>query len=278
MKKIIFTAILSLLSLDAAEIALGSGTFGYDFTLQKTMGANVTLDITVLSFKERRLPLTRKLFFYANLDIYRSKTLDDYAAYPDAASDLLPIGDIAQGAGVPMPVSFEMRGIDMSVGLGYTLLRRERSYLAVGVETGASIPYMETENMLENVERFEQILKTTKTDIMTYKLLPALLGHYGFNDYLALDGSFSFGYQFGSISNDYLKGDADFSGTVLHTDIALLATPFKNDFQFAIGYRLSKWSVTSMDVTVAGIGHDFSRNLDMDFDTRYFYLSGGWRF
>ena len=283
MKKIAIACLSLTVSLSALELGYGVGEFGFDFDLSSIMEFDISLDVTLLSLKERRYAIGERLYLFGNIDIYRSKTLDSYASYADKAADFtiysMSPSTTASSAGVPTPVSFEMRGLDASGGIGYTLLRKERFSLGVQFESGLSMPYIETENMVEDAELFAEILHKTKTTITTYKLIPSVAADYTFSPVFALYGSFAYGYQFGSIDNDYIKGEADCRGSVTYMEIAALFYPLKErDLQIALGYRSGSWSVEKIDVSVAGFGYDFARQFDVGFDSRYYYASVGWRF
>ena len=283
MKKIIFI-LLIMINLNALELDYGRGTFDYNFGLNGVMEADVAMDVNVLSIQEKHLRIYNELFFFANLDIYNSDKLDDMVSYIDRAADFNPFGpsasDIASSMGAPVPVSFEMRGIDMSLGLGYELLQKEDSYLSLGLATGFSTPYVETENLIKNAQLFNKILDKTKTEIMTYKLMPSILAYYRFNSIVSTHLSLSYGYQYGSLENNYIKSDASFSGTVLHSDIALHVSPFKaTNIYLDIGYRYNDWNVESMNVTVIdSFSYDFSQNLNLGFASKFFYFGGGYKF
>jgi hypothetical protein len=280
--------ILSLtLPLLALEFTYGKGSFDTQFGLKGVMEYDVSMDVDVYSLREPHFGITKDIFLYANLDIYRSKTLDDYASYLDKASDFSPFGisagDVASSMGAPVPVSFEMSGIDFSIGLGYELLKDKNSYLALGLGTGVSMPYIETENMVDNAELFLKILDTTKTDIMTYKLIPSVQGRYEITKGLYLEALLSYGYQFGNITNSYIQGEGDFSGTVLHSDIGISYMPiddgsFLSRLVLDMGYRYNDWDTEKMSVEVMDFGHDFSKDFDLGFSSKFFYFGAGLRF
>ena len=289
MVKLFLTALMVSAPLLALELTYGKGGFGYNFGLSGVMECDVEFDVNVISLRESRLPIYKGLYLYGNIDIYNSDRLDDYASYVDRAADFGPSGFSASDAGsmmgLPVPVSFEMRGIDMGIGLGYELLGDKRgSYVGVGIGSGFSMPYIETDNMVENAELFAAILDKTETKIMTYKLMPSLQGRYQIIDTLSIEGNFAFGYQVGTLSNDYIDSDADFSGTVFQSDIALSLTPFRTGYfkhvVFSGGYRYNRWDVGSMKVSLVdkAFVNDSSSVLDLGFDSQFFYFGAGWRF
>ena len=286
LRKALYSLFLSYISLHALELGYGKGTFDWRFGLAGVMKADVSMDVNILTLRENHLSLPGGFYLSGILDIYRSDTLDDYASYADAAADKSFFGhsasDTASAMGAPVPVSFEMRGIDLSIGLGYDLAaKKDGSYFGIGVQTGISLPYIETKNMIKDAQLFADILDKTKTEIVTYKLMPALAGRWRFNRWLAAEGSLAWGWQYGRMTNDYVDGTADFAGSVFASDMAVRLTPLKDSgLSFVAGWRINDWNVEKMDVSVIdpAFGNDFSHQLDIGFSSRFWYLGAGWRF
>lgn len=276
-------------SLFAVELSYGKGSFEYQFSLTQVMQCSVDMDVNVLTLRETHLPITQALFLYGFVDVYQSDKLDDYASYINKGSDFNPIGpsisDLASSMGAPVPVSFEMRGVDLSLGLGYELFKEDKSYLAIGVGSGLSMPYIETENLLEDAQLFISILDKTKTSIMTYKLMPSVQGSYQLVQGLSLEASLAYGFQYGSIENDYIRGEGDFSGTLLQSDLSLKYRPvptediYKNLF-VEIGYRYNDWQVEQMKVSMVdpALNYDFAQYLDVGFASHFLHFGAGYQF
>lgn len=282
LKKLSIVLLLLSFNASALELTYGKGNFNFNFGLKNLMSYDVTLDVDVYSLKETHLSISNNFYIYGNIDVYKSKTMDDYASYIDKASDFAPLGisisDIASTTGMPTPVSFKMRGIDMSIGLGYDVLRDAKNYLGVGIGTGFCMPYMETHNLSDDIDGVIDMLDYTKTSIMSYKLMPSVEGRYELVDGLYVEALLSFGYQYGSLSNDYINGDANFSGSVIQSDIAL--SYLWSSLVFDLGYRYSNWDVGEMDVSIAypSVGFNFAQVLDVGFSSSYLYVGAGWRF
>jgi len=270
-------------------LTYGKGSFEYQFSITEVMQCSVDMDVNVLTLRETHYPITKSLFLYGFVDIYQSDKLDDYASYIDKGSDFNPFGpsasDIASSMGAPVPVSFEMRGIDLSLGMGYELWQEDKNYLAIGLGSGLSLPYIETENMVDDAELFTAILDTTKTSIMTYKLMPSVQGSYQLFQGVALEGSLAYGFQYGSLENDYIRGESDFSGTLLQSDLSLKYRPipteniYKNLF-VEIGYRYNDWQVEQMKVSMIdpALSYDFAQHLDLGFASHFFHIGAGFQF
>ncbi len=277
--------IILIFNVNALELSYAKGNFNYRFGLNGVMDASVDLDINVLSIRENHYSISDNLYIFGFFDLYSSDTLDDYASYVNHAANFSPFGtsatDIASNMGAPVPVNFEMRGIDMSIGLGYDVYKNEDISIGIGFATGVSAPYIETENMVEDVELFMAILDKTETLIMSYKLMPSLRVSYQIMPMLALEGSLSYGYQFGFISNYYISSDASFSGSVIHSDVAFKLKPIQgSNICFDMGYRYNNWDVESMSVTILNpaFSYDFAQNLDIGFDSKFFYFGVGYNF
>ena len=290
MKKTLFILMLSLQSLFGVDLSYGKGNFDFSFGLNGGMNANVGLDIDLLSLRENHLSLSQNFFLYGNVDIYQSKTVDGYAAYFEQAANFNPFGPsssdvIGEFTPIPIPVSYKMRGIDMNIGVGYDIVKQEGSYLSVGIGTGFSMPYVETQNIVNDAQNVSETLQETKTEIMTYKLLPSLHGAYVFVPGLKVQGSLQYGYQFGTVENEYINGEGDISGTNLSTDIRLEYATFVNSsswkvFYLTAGYRYNDWSVDDMKVSVINpmLSIDMMQTLSMGFSSDFAYFGAGYSF
>ncbi len=273
-----------------ADLSYGKGNFDFNFGLNGGMNADVSLDVDLLSIRENHLQLYDNVFLYFNVDIYKSKTVDHYAQYFEQAANFNPLGPSASEIAakytpIPVPVSYKMRGIDMNIGIGYDLLHQKGSYLSVGLGTGFSMPYIETESMLDDAQNVSSMLKTTKTEIMTYKLLPSVHGCYAVLPGLKFLGSLQYGYQFGSVKNEYINGEADISGTNLSTDISVEYAPFSKSsgwdaFYLSAGYRYNDWSVDTMEASVINpaFSYAFMQTFSMGFSSQFAYIGAGYAF
>ncbi len=281
---ILSASLFTVENTQALDLTYAKGTFDTSFGLHQMMDFDVALDVNVLHAGELHLPVYGNWYLFGSIDLYQSDTLDDYASYPDRLLDTSFFGlspsDTAASAGAPVPVSFKMHGIDASLGIGYAVWAKERNFLGIGLQTGLSMPYMQTRNLVKTAEQFVHMLETTKTDITTYKLMPAVSGRYAFSRLFSVEGSWAFGYQYGSIANDYLKSKADFRGTVMQSDIALRLTPWQPaGLSFLAGFRLGDWNVDTMDVTLAEtVAHNYSDTFDLGFSSQMFYVGAGWSF
>jgi hypothetical protein len=277
--------IIFISNLSALELTYAKGDFKYKFGLDGVMDASVNMDVNILSVRENHYLVSKNLYIFGSFDIYNSDTLDDYASYINYGADFSPFGvsatDVASNMGAPVPVSFEMRGIDMIIGIGYDVYKDDKSSVGIGFASGISMPYIQTKNLIQDAELFMAILDKTKTEIMSYKLMPSIQGRYQIIPLVAIEASLSYGYQFGSIKNDYISGDASFSGSVIQSDIAFKFTPLSNSkICFDIGYRYNNWDVESMDITVLdpSFSYDFSQNFDIGFESKFFYFGAGYSF
>ncbi len=281
---------LSWSVLSALDISAGKGTFDFQMDLKPVLRFDAALDVDIVSIKEPFFPIYDRFYLYGNIDIYRSRTLDGYASYADGAADFDPFGismsDAADAAGVPQPATFEMRGLDLLVGLGYTLFRNAGgSVIGIGIGSGVSMPYMETKHMLRDAQTLQEYLEKTQTQITTYKIVPSLQGRWYLNRFVFFDGGIAYGIQKGKMTNDYINGDADFSGTVLHSDVSMHFLPFAGSksfsgISFEAGYRYNEWNVDTMKVSVidSRLSHDFAGEAGIGFTSSFWYIGAGWTF
>jgi hypothetical protein len=191
--------IIFISNLSALELTYAKGDFKYKFGLDGVMDASVNMDVNILSVRENHYLVSKNLYIFGSFDIYNSDTLDDYASYINYGADFSPFGvsatDVASNMGAPVPVSFEMRGIDMIIGIGYDVYKDDKSSVGIGFASGISMPYIQTKNLIQDAELFMAILDKTKTEIMSYKLMPSIQGRYQIIPLVAIEASLSYGYQ-----------------------------------------------------------------------------------
>lgn len=290
-KHFVTAALLSIASISPAlELTIGKGNFDYSVSLMDFLKTDITLDIDLLSLKEDHLPLYKGFYLFGTADLYRSSAVDKYMSYLNQAASFDPFGvsgkDIASKTGIPVPVNFKVRGFDLLVGIGYDLYRSPNgSNVGIGVATGISMPVIETKKPLDDAKTTLDILKETKTKIVSYKIMPSLQGSLQLTPWLAAGGMVAYGIQYGSLENDYLNSSAHFNGSVLQSDLHVQTTPLSKEHWYknvslSVGYRYNDWDVNRMNITLTDglVSHDYSREMDMGFASDYWYFGAGWRF
>ncbi len=285
----------------SGEIRFGKGTFDMNMGVDKLFTMNMSLDIDVLTFAEHHANIgSYPVYYYYNADLYTSdfvNKMTEWASYPVRMN--IPffgasIEDmVKEYTMIPVPADYKIRGFDMDIGVGYDVYKdpaNENNYIGIAVNTGASMPTMETEDMIGDARLTYNLLKDTKTKIKTYKLGAAINANYEIIDSVSLYAFASYGYQTGDIKNDYLLSSVDIDGTYKVVDFGIKYTPLKTKKDFGwitlspklyvtLGYTYKKWDVDDMRVNLFKF---FSANMfgpfKTDFESKYTYLGIGYSF
>ena len=200
---------------------------------------------------------------------------------PDTPNDML-------GKFVPVPSSYEMNGFDMDIGIGYDVVKGDDYYLGTGISTGISMPFIKMENYLKSAEYLNKLLKTTHTDISTYKLGVSLQGGYSFK-YFNLYANGIYAYQRGKISNSIMYGSMDANGVYSSIEAGVTFHPLKlidtykdtpwSNIYMSIGYTHKEWLLDEVNGQIFGIPAPKEvTNFESSFKTDYTYLGVGYKF
>ncbi len=298
--------LLSVLStnMSALDVRVGKGDFKSTQGVDDLYNISVSVDIDVLSLNEQHYSINdSNLYLFGNLDLYSSKQVDTYTNIVDTimntSTPTLPGGSPITLPGttpnealsnfVPVPSSYEVRGVDLDIGVGYDVLKEEKGYLGLGVMTGISTPFMEMENYVEAMNFYTESLQETDTEMTTYKLGLSLQGGYDFTDYLGLYVTGIYAYQIGEIENSIVSSSMDAKGSYKSFDIGLIFHPatlsqqYKESlwsaFYLNIGHAYKKWEVEEVKATIAGVDTpDVISYFDIGLESSYTYFGVGYSF
>ncbi len=294
--KIFLSLVTSCTILSAMEFRIGSGSFGW----QMGMGfaaCDFDLDTNVYSISEQHNNFGESQFYYFyNADLYQSDTVDKFTTLvtQPLTQELPGVGSvndaIAQNTSIPVPAEYKIRGFDLNLGIGYDLLQHQNGALGIGINTGLSLPVMKMRNLQKSAQITYEILENTDTTILTYKLGPIVHALYRFNPKVTFFGSFSAGYQTGSIENDWIRSSLDVDGSYTTLDLNLRWTPWQSHKDLgwirldpklfiSIGYSKKTWDLDEVSVDAFEIAAFSSGGmLKSSFDQSAWYLGIGYDF
>jgi len=256
MKRYILPLAVLVSGANALDLRYGQGDFEWSANFAGVMDSTITLDDKVVSISEQHQNFANSSWYYfGNIDIHSSDTLDQVTDIADGIVDLLPF---APDSIVPFPSSFEVSGVDFDIGIGYDIIQDERGYLGVGVMTGISTPFMEMHNYIDAIDFIDTILEETSTDVKTYKFGISLQGAYSITPNLSMYGTTIYATQTGEMSNDLIDGDFDVSGTYSSFDIGLKyypseVMPDQANFYIKGGYAYKHWDIDDIEMSIGGV-------------------------
>ncbi len=288
MKLKLFTSFMLISSLNAAELRLGNGTFEWEMGITKFMNTSFELDINTISINETHGSFgNNKLYYFYNADIYSSDFVDQITtlmSYP-ITYDFPIIGSINDAIDnytpIPTPSTYKIRGFDLNLGLGYDLYREKNNFLGIGINTGLSMPVMEMKDLKKTIEFTYKVLEATKTHIKTYKLGPTITAGYELMPNLSTYGTFGFGYQTGSIENDWIRSSMDIDGGYSVIDLGVTYAPLPQypKFHITLGYSKKSWSMDDVKADMFNVFEVESYGmLGTDFSSSSAYIGIGYTF
>ncbi len=280
----------------AVELRIGSATFNWQMDMG-FMHTGFEMDARVWSLSEQHNNFgDSKLYYFYNADLYQSDSVDrftDLITTP-LTYDFPIVGSfndaVDRYTSVPVPADYRIRGFDIDLGLGYDLWQNERFTIGAGINTGLSLPVMKMRNLQKSAKITYDLLDHTDTTIKTFKLGPVLHGVWRINPNLRLYGSFTTGYQTGSIENDWVKSSLDVDGSYTALDLEVKFIPLQSSKDFGwirldpklfltAGYSYKKWEMDRVKVDAFDIA-EFSSGgfFKNSFETHYWYVGVGYDF
>lgn len=284
---IILVGLLTASSVQALDLSYGKGTFKMDSAINPFISSNVSLDIDTLSLRENHKNIRdTKLYYHFKLDYFDSDTVNkmtDIASTP-ITTPLPGFGIsineyIAQQTKLPVPTNYRVHGLDFDIGLGYDLIKDDKTTLGASVNTGISTPYMKMHNIKSTAKLFLGALNTFDTKVKTYKIGASVYAQRKLTNQLSISGSSALNYQTGEMDNDLVGSGIDVDGSYFKFDVNVKYSPksYKNLYLTG-GYTYNKWDYDSMKVQVPVGSFKVPRNMDIDFESNNFYLGLGYKF
>jgi hypothetical protein len=291
-KKILVSLALAT-SMFALEFRVGVGSYDTDFKIMNFADHKTTNDTTVFVISNPRADINENIFYYYDLEYFISdnKKQETKFGNPVANHQFPIIGEPSDKANdfidwMSVYGDYEGLGFDINFGLGYDILKGEKGYLAIAINSGATLPKISAKNIRQKAEFAYDMINKWDLDIGTYKLGLALKRRYDFSKLLSLYATIGYGFQKAYIESDMFKSDIDSSGTYRNFDIGLklntdeinFANLPKNLF-LTLGYSKKSWSVDSVDVNLFNyFKRDLMRPFDLDLDSSYTYFGVNYKF
>jgi hypothetical protein len=294
--KIVLSLVTACITLQAMEFRMGSATFNWQMDMT-FMHSDFDLDANVYSISEQHNNFSdTKFYYFYNADIYQSDTVDRITTfittpltyeYPIVGSFNDALDEYTS---VPVPADYKIRGFDINLGIGYDLFKNSQTIIGVGINTGLSLPVMKMRNLEQSIKVTYDLLEKTDTTIKTYKLGPIIHVMHNFTNQVLFYGSYTAGYQTGSIENGWIKSSLDVDGNYQALDLGVRYTPWqsKHDFGwisvdpklfFTAGYSYKKWEIDEVEITAFNIASFSSGGvLENRFDASYWYIGIGYDF
>ncbi len=294
--KIVLSFVTACTIASAMELRIGSATFNWQMGMG-FMQSDFDLDAHVWSLGEQHNSFgDSRLYYFYNADLYQSDYVDRLTTLitTPLTYDFPVFGSfndaVADHTSLPVPADYKIRGFDLNLGIGYDLLKNDRSYLGIGINTGLSIPVLKMKNLRKSASVTYDLLDHTDTTIKTYKLGPILHAGYRPVSSLLLYASFGAGLQTGTIENGWIKSSLSVDGSYSTLDLGLRYTPWQSTRDLGwirldpklfltAGYTRKSWRMDDAKIKAFNIAQFDSGGLFTDsFDANYWYLGIGYDF
>ncbi len=283
--------LLTISTAQALEVRIANGDFDLDGAINPVMEAGFSLPTTTISLAEPHYSIGGSRFFAGfNLDYFSSDTLNrltDFASTPlttpipgfgGSVSD-----QVATYTRVPVPADYRIHGTNVDLHLGYDLLHTPQGTVSAGINTGISMPFMETRNLQDDANVILELMDSFDTRIRSYKLGPVVTAEWHGVNGLSISGKWIFNLQTGSVDNDLIEGKFDIDGSYHSITLALHYFPGRqfhkpwlprNSFVTA-GWQRDAWDFDKASVTVQGFTATTPTDLDLSFSHQRLYIGAG---
>ncbi len=294
--KIVLSFVTACTIASAMELRIGSATFGWQMGMG-FMQSDFDLDAQVWSLGEQHNSFGEsRLYYFYGVDLYRSDYVDRLTTLitTPLTYDFPLFGSfndaLADHTSLPVPADYKIRGFDLNLGIGYDLLKNDRSYLGIGINTGLSLPVLKMKNLRKSASVTYDLLDHTDTTIKTYKLGPILHAGYRPASSLLLYTSFGAGLQTGTIENGWIASSLSIDGSYSTLDLGLRYTPWQSTRDLGwirldpklfltAGFTRKSWRMDDAKIKAFNIAQFDSGGLFTDrFDANYWYLGIGYDF
>jgi len=273
MKKYISSSALSLIlatTCSAGEYRTAVGNFNWKMSFP-FMSIDIDQTVAVLSYEEAHSNiLGSDFFYYYNVDLYTAKVSNKFTSYIKEATSYIPntpissFSDMASKySPVSVPTEFKIHGLDANIGLGYDLVKSKKFIFGLGVNTGLSLPYLDSSTSKDTKVSMPTIapkIDLGKTDMFTYKLGPMFYAQLNITKKFSAYLSASYGYQVGWMKNSFLGSSLTVHGRYNYIDAGIRYRPWKQNidlgffeidpsFYITAGYMHKGWRVNDIKVT-----------------------------
>jgi hypothetical protein len=282
--------LLATCALEAGEFEYGQGTLhmkGGFIGLDQEIGT----DVSTYSLVEHHKNLfSSSLFYRYNITWYDSKTM------VQAQTDLNNGISLAnnQGTSITIPsIDYRFQGLDLNFVLGKDLYHKdENNFFGIGIMGGVSLPWIDSEKSDSNDDSTSydpmDLMKKSKTKMLTYKVGPTISASVSFTKYFMLYGTATYAYQTGTLSNDYIQSDLNVNGIFQEYDFGMKIEPFAYDYKAdfitfsprlyaTLGYRYTKWQLDDVALDITGTQQNFTQT-DFTSDNSVVYFGIGYDF
>jgi len=286
MKKILISLALAT-SMFALDFRVGFGSYDTDFKIMDFADHKTTNDTTVFVISQPRSDISDRLFYYFDLEYFTSdnKRQDTKFGNPMANHQFPVVGKPSDRANdmidwKSVDGDYEGLGFDINFGLAYDILKSDSGYLAIALNSGATLPKVSAKNIKQKAEFAYDMIQKWDLDLSTYKIGLALKRRYDFSKLLSIYGTIGYGFQKAYIECDMFKSDIDSTGTYKNFDIGLKinaseirSVKLPKNLSLKIGHTRKSWSVDSVDVNLFNYFHkDVFRPFDLDLESNYTYI------
>lgn len=291
-----FVTVCTITQLHAVELRMGTASFNWKMGMT-FMHTDFDIDANLLSISEQHNNFGNSRFYYFyNADLYRSSFVDKITTLMTTplTYEFPLVGSfndaVADHTTVPVPADYRIRGFDLNLGAGYDLWHGTKGVFGIGVNTGLSLPVMKMKNLQKSAQITYDLLEESDTTVRTWKLGPIVHAQYQVAPQLLFYGSFSAGYQTGSIENDWIASSLNVDGSYTTLDLGIRWTPLQTSKDLGwihldpklfitAGYGWKKWEIDDVTIDAFDIAEFSSQGLfENSFDAKMWYLGIGYDF
>ena len=306
MNKYLSIAVLSTLLLSsssAGEYRIAVGNFNWKLSFP-FMSTDIDQTVAVLSYEEAHSNIfSTDFFWFYNVDLYTAKKSNKLVSYIQEATSVMPntltttinnFKDMASKySPVSVPAEFKIHGLDANIGLGYDLINNKKYIVGLGVNSGLSLPYLDSSASDETKIYMPNIapkINMGKTDFFTYKLGPMIYLQANLTKKFATYISGSYGYQVGWIKNSFLASSLTVHGRYNYIDAGIRFRPWKKNidlgffeidpsFYITAGYMHKNWKVNDIKVKLfKNLSGNLGGIVKSKFKNNYAYIGIGYSY
>ncbi len=292
MKNIIICMTIMISTLSAVDLRIARGSYDTDMAIKSFMQHNTTNDITVFSLNEPHKIISQSAwFYYANAALYTSNSKRQTTEFANfAASYTFPlVGSVNDMTNafidmVSVDGDYKAVGFDINFGLGYDLLRKGRSYLGIALNTGATLPTINAENLTSKADLVYDLMESWDLDMRTYKIGPSIKANLALYESVNLYGSIGLGFQKARVKSGLFKSSIDVNGDYSALDVGVRYQPkglwsLPKNIYFLIGHSMKRWNVDSATVNLYNFFQaDVFRPFTTQLKSHETYIGAGYQF